>query len=86
MAFWEPPIGQKWVSDSYPVQIFQLDHYVVFETKSGAVFDFQRGKKCPIGVKQTPSGALQTPLEPPGPPQKPLMTVPTTNIIPLVSS
>ena len=51
------PIGQKWVSDAYPVHIFQLDHYLGFGTESGAVFDFQRGKKCPIGVKQTLSGA-----------------------------
>ena len=42
---------QKWVSDSHPVNIGQLDHYVVFGTKSGAVQDFQRGKKCQIGVE-----------------------------------
>ena len=37
-----------------PVNMGQLDHNVVFGTKSGAVQDFQRGKKCSIGVKQTP--------------------------------
>ena len=75
MAFWEPPIGQKWVSDAYPVHIFQLDHYVVFGTKSYAVIDFQRGKKCPIGVKQTPSGAPQTSPNPPWTPQTPPETI-----------
>ena len=44
----------KWVSDAYPVSMGQLDHHVVFGTKSGALHDFQRGKKCPMGVKQTP--------------------------------
>ena len=41
----------KWVSDAYPINMGQLDHHVVFGTKSGAIQDFQRGKKCPIGVK-----------------------------------
>ena len=45
---------QKGVSGASSVNIGQLDHYVVFGTKSGAVQDFQRGKKCSIGVKQTP--------------------------------
>ena len=36
---------QKWVSDVYPVSIDQLDYYVVFGTKSGAVQDFQKAKK-----------------------------------------
>ena len=57
MALWESPGGaqkfQKWVSDAYSVHIGQVDHYVVFGTKSGAVQDIQRGKKCPIGIKQT---------------------------------
>ena len=39
---------QKWISDTHLVTIGQLDHYVVFGTKSGTVQDFQRGKKCPI--------------------------------------
>ena len=52
----------KWVSDVYPVNIGQLNHYVVFGTKYSALQDFQRGKTCPIGVKQTP-------LDPPKPPQ-----------------
>ena len=45
---------QKRVSGAFPVNIGQLDHNVVFGTKSGAVKDFQRGKKCPLGVKWTP--------------------------------
>ena len=52
------PKVRKWVSDAYPVNIGQLDHYVLFGTKSGAAQDFQRGKKCPIGVKQTPFDPL----------------------------
>merc|ERR1712055_1003272 len=52
----------KWVSDAYPTNMGQLDHHVVFGTKSGAIQDFQRGKKCPIGVKQTP-------FDPPRPPK-----------------
>ena len=52
----------KWVSDAYPVNMGQLDHHVVFGIKFGAIQDFQRGKKCPIGVKQTP-------FDPPRPPQ-----------------
>ena len=57
---------------------------MVFGTKSSALQDFQRGKKCPIGVKQTP-------FDPPGPhqnslkpPLTPSVTLPTTNLIPLV--
>ena len=48
------PKVQKWVSDADPINIGQLDHYVSFGTKSGAVQDlymgpnFKRGKKCPI--------------------------------------
>ena len=49
-----PPKVEKWVSDIYPVKMSQLDHYVVFGTKYGTVQDFQRGKKCLIGVKETP--------------------------------
>ena len=52
----------KWVGDACPVDMGQLDHCVVLGTKSGAVQDFQRGKKSPIGVKQTP-------LDPPKHPQ-----------------
>ena len=54
--FWSPyrgPNGSKWASVAYSVNMGQLDHYVVFGTKSGAVQDIQRGKKCPIGIKQT---------------------------------
>ena len=55
MAFWGPLEGsqrfKKCVSDAYSVMLGQLDHYVVFGTKSGAVQDFQRGKKCQIGVE-----------------------------------
>ena len=52
----------KWVIDAYPVNIGQLDHYVVFGSQSGAVQDFQLAKKCPMGVKLTP---LLTTLDPP---------------------
>ena len=45
------PKVQKWVSDAYSENIGQLDNGVVFGTKSGAVQDFQRGKKCQIGVE-----------------------------------
>ena len=44
----------KWVSYAYPVNMGQVDHHVVNGTKSGAIQDFQRGKKHPVGVKQTP--------------------------------
>ena len=45
---------QKWVSDAYPGNIGQLDHYVVFETQSGAVKDILMVKNCSVGAKQTP--------------------------------
>ena len=64
------PMGHKWASDGNLVNIGQLDHYVVFGTKSGAIHDFQTGKKCHTGVKETPSGPPQTPLEPPIPSKK----------------
>ena len=68
LAFVEPLGGAqkvlKWVSDAYLVIMGQLDPHVVFGTKSGAIQDFQRGKKCPIRVKQTP-------LDPPRPPKTP---------------
>ena len=59
------PMGQKWASDGNLVNIGQLDHYVVFGNKSGAVHDFQKGKKCHTGVKETPSRPPQTPPDPP---------------------
>ena len=34
----------KWVSDPYLVYIGQLDHFMVFGSKSTALKDFQRGK------------------------------------------
>ena len=52
---------QKWVSDTYFVNIGQLEHYVVFETKFGAVQDVQMGKKCPVEIKQTPLDPLIPP-------------------------
>ena len=58
---------QKWVIDNHLVTIGQLDHNVVLGTKSGTVQDFQRGKKCPIWVKQTT-------LDPPRAPQTPQNT------------
>ena len=75
------PKVQKWVSDADPINIGQLDHYVSFGTKSGAVQDFQRSIKCLIGDNQAP---LDHPI-PPKPP-KPLQTslnLPATNLIPL---
>ena len=38
------PKVQKWVKGPSPVILGQLDHYVVFRTKSGVNEDFQRGK------------------------------------------
>ena len=92
---WSAPLGapwgaqkvQKWVSDNHLATIGQLDHYVVFGTKSGTVQDFQRCKKCPIWVKQT---TLDPPSDPPNSPNHPQapktrsVTLPTTNLIPLV--
>ena len=69
------PKVYKWVTDALPVLIGQLDPYVVFGTKFGAAQDFQRGKKCSIGVKQTPLDRCWLPLYPPKPlgtPPKPL--------------
>ena len=57
-------MGQKWVSDAYLVHIGQLDNYEVFGTKSGAMQEFQRGKKRLRGVNQTPSGPPRPPLNP----------------------
>ena len=58
MAFWELPGGApkvpKSVSDAYPGNIGQLEHYVVFGTQSGAVQDIQMGKNCSLVAKQTP--------------------------------
>ena len=78
------PKVQKLFSVAYLVNMGQLDHFMVFVTKSSVLQDFQRGKTCPIGVKQTP-------FDPPGPPQNslkapltPSVTLPTTNLIPLV--
>ena len=59
------PKVRKWVSDAHPVNIGQLDHYVVFGTKSGAVQEFWRGYKCPIGVKQPPLDPPRLPKTPP---------------------
>ena len=42
------PLGapklQKWTSDDYPVNICQLDYYVVFGAQSGLLQDLERGK------------------------------------------
>ena len=58
MAFWElsegAPKVQKSVSDDYPGNIGQLDHYVVFGTPSIAVQDIRMGKNCSVGAKQNP--------------------------------
>ena len=48
------PKVQKWVSDAYPGNIGQLDHYVVFGIQSGVVQDIRMGKNCFLGAKQTP--------------------------------
>ena len=58
------PKGHKWASDGNQVNIGQLDHYVVFGTKSGAVQDFQSGKKYHTGVKQTHAGPPKNPQTP----------------------
>ena len=75
MALWEPLGGlQRSGNGSYPVNMSQLDHLVVFGTKSVPVQDFQRGKKCLRGFKQTPLDPLkhpQTPLKTPANPPKP---------------
>ena len=47
------PRVQKWVSDTYLVNIGHCSHYVVYGTKFGAVQDFQKGKKSSLGVQQT---------------------------------
>ena len=44
----------KWVSEGYPENIGQLNHYVVFGTKPGALQDFQRGKKSLQGSSRPP--------------------------------
>ena len=83
------PMGQKWASNANLVNIGQLDQYVVFGTKSGAVQDFQSGKKYHTGVKQTHAGPPKNPPDPlltPHTPQKPSWTIPTTNVVPLVMS
>ena len=50
LAFWEPlggaPKVWKRVSDAYLANLGQWDHHMVFGTKSGAIQDFQRDKKC----------------------------------------
>ena len=74
----------KLVSDAYLVNIDQLDHFLVLGTKSSALQDFQRGKKCPIGIKQTPFDLPGPPQNSLKPPLTPSVTLPTTNLIPLV--
>ena len=56
---------------------------MVFVTKSSALQDFQRGKTCPIGVKQTPFDPPRPPQNYLKPPLTPSVTLPTTNLIPL---
>ena len=63
---------QKLVSDAFLVNIGQLDHFMVFGTKSGALQPFQRGKTCPIGVKQTPVDPSRPPQTAPKLPHTPL--------------
>ena len=69
---WGAPKVWKWVSDAYPINMGQLDHHVVFGTTSGAIQDFQRGKKCHIGVEQTPLDSPRPPKIPPDPHKTPL--------------
>ena len=38
------PNLQKWTSDDFPVNICQLDYYVVFGAQSGLLQDLERGK------------------------------------------
>ena len=56
-----------------------MDHYVVFGTKSGAEQDFQRGKKCPKGLKKktyTPLKILKPLSKPPQTPPNPIIDPP----------
>ena len=74
---------QKWVSDANPVNIGELDHYVVFGTKSGVIQGFQRGQKCFIEVKQNlvdPPTPTKTPSKTP---KTQYLTLPIANLIPL---
>ena len=87
IAFWEllggAPKVQKWVSDANPVNIGELDHYVVFGTKSGVIQGFQRGQKCFIEVKQNlvdPPTPTKTPSKKP---KTQYLTLPIANLIPL---
>ena len=52
---------QKWVRDAFSENLGQLDHYVVLGTKSGAVQDLQRGKKCLSGAEWAPPGPSKAP-------------------------
>ena len=82
-------IAMHWVSDAYPVRLGQLNHNVVFGTNFGAVQDFPRGKKRPIGVELTPLEPPRPPqntLDPPNPTQNTSVTLPATNIIPFITS
>ena len=72
------PKDWKWVSDAYLAKMGQLDYHVVFGTKSGALQDFQRGKKHPTGVKQTPLDPPRPPKTPPNPLKTP-PNLPKTN-------
>ena len=77
------PKVQKWVSDANPVNIGELDHYVVFGTKSGVIQGFQRGQKCFIEVKQNlvdPPTPTKTPSKTP---KTQYLTLPIANLIPL---
>ena len=82
-------IAMHWVSDAYPVRLGQLNHNVVFGTNFGAVQDFPRGKKRPIGAELTPLEPPRPPqntLDPPNPTQNTSVTLPATNIISFTAS
>ena len=58
------------------------------KTESGTVQDIQRSKKCQLQVEWTPLDPHRPPKKPcdaPKPPQNPLVTLPTINVIPLVT-
>ena len=57
LLIWEllgGPKVHKRVSDAYPVNLGQLNHYIVFGTKSGAVQDFQSGQNVPYRGQTDP--------------------------------
>ena len=69
----------KWVSDAYPVNMGQLDHHVGFLNQIWSHTRLLEGQKVPYRGQTDPPWTPYTP-------QKPSWTVPTTNIVHLVTS